>query len=59
MKDKKLEVRMTAYEMLQLEQEATRRGMTKSELMRSLIAKFPEPKDFKALKSATLPSSAI
>jgi predicted DNA binding CopG/RHH family protein len=43
MKDKKLEIRITSYEMRQLEQEATRRGMTKSELIRSLIARFPAP----------------
>jgi hypothetical protein len=43
MKNKKLEIRITAYEMRQLEQEAVRRGMTKSELVRSLIARFPAP----------------
>ena len=43
MKDKKLEIRVTSYEMRQLEQEADRRGMTKSELIRSLIARFPAP----------------
>jgi len=43
MKDKKLEIRITSYEMRQLEQEATRRGMTKSELVRSFIARFPAP----------------
>jgi predicted DNA binding CopG/RHH family protein len=43
MKDKKLEIRITGYEMRQLEQEAARRGMTKSELIRSLIARFPNP----------------
>jgi hypothetical protein len=44
MKNIKLEVRLTKYEMLQLEQEAIRRNMTKSELIRSLIARFPDPK---------------
>lgn len=43
MKDKKLEIRITSYEMHQLKQEAARRGMTKSELIRSLIARFPAP----------------
>ncbi len=43
MKNKKLEIRITEYEMKQLEQEACRRGMTKSELVRSLIARFPSP----------------
>ncbi|GET39604.1 hypothetical protein MiSe_43750 [Microseira wollei NIES-4236] len=54
MKNLKLEVRLTQYEMLQLEQEALRRDMTKSELIRSLIARFPEPliqKDVTGLKS--------
>lgn len=41
MKYKKLEIRIIGYEMKQLEQEANRRGMTKSELLRSLIARFP------------------
>ncbi|NES21758.1 MAG: CopG family transcriptional regulator [Symploca sp. SIO3E6] len=45
MKNKKLEIRITNYQMIQLEQEAVRRGMSKSELIRSLIAKFPEPKN--------------
>jgi predicted DNA binding CopG/RHH family protein len=43
MKNKKLEIRITEYEMKQLQQEASRRGMTKSELVRSLIARFPAP----------------
>jgi len=42
-KDKKLEIRVTDYEMRQLKQEADQRGMTKSELIRSLIARFPPP----------------
>ncbi|NEQ70524.1 MAG: ribbon-helix-helix protein, CopG family [Symploca sp. SIO1B1] len=45
MKNKKLEIRITNYQMTQLEQEAARRGMSKSELIRNLIAKFPEPKN--------------
>lgn len=45
MKDKKIEIRMTEYELRQLEQEAKRRGMNRSELIRSLIARFPEPKE--------------
>ncbi|GET42882.1 hypothetical protein MiSe_77000 [Microseira wollei NIES-4236] len=40
MRNLKLEVRLTQYEMLQLEQEDLRRNMTKSELIRSLIARF-------------------
>ncbi len=43
MKTKKIEIRMTEYELKQLEQEAKRRGMNRSELIRSLIAKFPDP----------------
>ena len=43
MKNKTLEVRLTEYEERQLKQEADKRGMTKSELIRSLIARFPAP----------------
>ncbi|NEO40656.1 MAG: ribbon-helix-helix protein, CopG family [Moorea sp. SIOASIH] len=45
MKDKKLTIRITNFEKRQLAQEAERRGMTQSELIRSLIARFPDPKD--------------
>ncbi|NEO49349.1 MAG: ribbon-helix-helix protein, CopG family [Moorea sp. SIO4A3] len=45
MKDKKLTIRITSFEKRQLAQEAERRGMTQSELLRSLIARFPDPKD--------------
>ncbi|WP_083304966.1 CopG family transcriptional regulator [Moorena producens] len=41
MKNKKLTIRVTDFERRQLEQEANRRGMTQSELIRSLIARFP------------------
>jgi hypothetical protein len=43
MKTLKLEVRVTEYEMKQLGQEADRRGMTRSELIRSFIARLPAP----------------
>jgi hypothetical protein len=43
MKNIRLEVRLTEYESRQLEQEAVRRGMTKSELIRSLVARLPAP----------------
>ncbi|MGB7442932.1 MAG: CopG family transcriptional regulator [Coleofasciculaceae cyanobacterium] len=43
MKTQRLEVRLTDYELRQLEQEAKKRGMSKSELIRSLIARFPLP----------------
>ena len=43
MKTKRLDIRLTDYEVQQLEEEAIRRGMTKSELIRSLIARFPAP----------------
>uniref|UniRef100_A0A1D9FVS7 CopG family transcriptional regulator n=1 Tax=Moorena producens (strain JHB) TaxID=1454205 RepID=A0A1D9FVS7_MOOP1 len=45
MKDKNLMIRLTDFEKRQLKQEAERRGMTSSELVRSLIARFPEPKN--------------
>ena len=40
-----LQIGISDDQMRQLEEEAMRRGMTKSELIRHLIAKFPEPKD--------------
>ncbi|MBD0364144.1 MAG: ribbon-helix-helix protein, CopG family [Coleofasciculus sp. C3-bin4] len=43
MKNIRLEIRLTEYESKQLEQEAAKRGMTKSELVRSLIARLPTP----------------
>ncbi|NEO63892.1 MAG: CopG family transcriptional regulator [Moorea sp. SIO4G2] len=46
MKDQKLIVRVTEFEKQQLKQEADRRGMTPSELIRSLIACFPIPQNF-------------
>ncbi|EGJ32372.1 MAG: ribbon-helix-helix protein, CopG family [Moorea sp. SIO3E2] len=45
MKDKNLMIRLTDFEKRQLRQEADRRGMTNSELIRSLIARFPDPKE--------------
>ncbi len=48
MKNSRLDIRLTDYEMQQLKEEAMRRGMTKSELIRSLIARFPAPSDFKS-----------
>ena len=43
MKNRRLSIKLTDYELLQLKEEAIRRGMTQSELLRSLIARFPEP----------------
>lgn len=43
MKNIRLEIRLTEYESRQLEQEAVKRGMTKSELIRSMIARLPAP----------------
>ncbi|MFB8787343.1 MAG: CopG family transcriptional regulator [Potamolinea sp.] len=43
MKNIRLEIRLTEYESRQLEKEAVARGMTKSELIRSLIARLPAP----------------
>jgi len=42
MKTKRIDIRMTAYEVLQLDSEAERRGMTRSELIRSMVARLPE-----------------
>ncbi|MGB7444681.1 MAG: CopG family transcriptional regulator [Coleofasciculaceae cyanobacterium] len=43
MKTEKIFLRVTEYEKQQLIEEATRRGMNQSELIRSFIAKLPEP----------------
>jgi len=45
MKTEKIFLRVTKYEKMQLVQEAARRGMSQSELIRSFIAKLPEPKN--------------
>ena len=45
MKTQKLVVRVTEFEKRQLQEEAERRGMTYSELLRSFIARLPLPKD--------------
>ncbi|WP_083305384.1 CopG family transcriptional regulator [Moorena producens] len=42
MKTLKMTIRLTEYEKKKLEQEATKRGMNQSEVLRSLIARFPE-----------------
>lgn len=42
-----LEIRLTDYESRQLGDEAVRRGMSKSELIRSLIARLPAPSNEK------------
>jgi len=44
MKTKRIDIRMTEYEVKQLDSEAERRGMTRSELVRSMVARLPEPK---------------
>lgn len=43
MKKRRIDIRLTDYEVRQLEAESMRRGMNKSELIRSLIAQFPAP----------------
>jgi predicted DNA binding CopG/RHH family protein len=43
MKNRRLDIKLTDYELQQLEEEAERRGMNKSELIRSLIARFSAP----------------
>ncbi|NEO65099.1 MAG: CopG family transcriptional regulator [Moorea sp. SIO4G2] len=45
MKTIKMTIRLTEYEKRKLEQEAEKRGMNQSEVLRSLIARFPDPKD--------------
>jgi hypothetical protein len=43
MKTKMLQVRLTEFELKQLEEETQRRNMSKSELIRSMIARFKLP----------------
>ena len=43
MKNRRLDIKLTDYELRQLQEEAMRRGMNMSELLRSLIARFPAP----------------
>jgi Ribbon-helix-helix protein, copG family len=43
MKTKMLQVRLTEFEFKQLEKEAQKRNMSKSELIRSLMARFELP----------------
>ncbi|MEQ9232739.1 plasmid mobilization protein [Coleofasciculus chthonoplastes] len=43
MKNEKIFLRVTKYEKNQLKQEAAKRGMTQSELIRSFIAQLPPP----------------
>jgi metal-responsive CopG/Arc/MetJ family transcriptional regulator len=43
MQTKRIDIRMTEYEVRQLEKEAERTGMTRSELIRSMVARLPEP----------------
>jgi metal-responsive CopG/Arc/MetJ family transcriptional regulator len=42
MKTKRIDIRMTEYQIKQLDSEAERRGMTRSELVRIMVAKLPE-----------------
>jgi hypothetical protein len=54
MKDRRIDIRLTNYELRQLEEEANRRAMSKSELLRGLIARFPAP-SFKVDSHSTCP----
>jgi hypothetical protein len=47
MKNIRLGIRLTEYEARHLEEEAIRRGMSKSELVRSLIGRLPDPSNKK------------
>ena len=42
MKTKRIDIRMTEYEFRQLDSEAERRGMTRTELIGSIVARLPE-----------------
>lgn len=43
MRDKRLAIRVTEYELLQLEQEAVRRGVSSSDVVRGWIAQLAKP----------------
>ncbi|MCC5603223.1 hypothetical protein [Nostoc favosum] len=43
MRDKRLVVRVTEYELLQLQQEADKRGVSNSDVVRAWIAQLPKP----------------
>jgi hypothetical protein len=43
MRDKRLAIRVTEYELLQLEQEAERRGVSSSDVVRAWIAQLAKP----------------
>jgi hypothetical protein len=43
MRDKRLVVRVTEYELLQLQQEADNRGVSNSDVVRAWIAQLPKP----------------
>jgi predicted DNA binding CopG/RHH family protein len=44
MREKRLVIRVTEYELLQLKQEADKRGVSNSDVVRAWIAKLPKPK---------------
>ena len=43
MQTKRIDIRMTEYEVRQLDSEEERREMTRSELIISMVARLPEP----------------
>ncbi|GEM_PF-2066631 len=43
-RERRLNIRVSDYELLQLEQEAKRRGLAVSDVVRAWIAKLPAPK---------------
>ncbi|MEH2380891.1 MAG: hypothetical protein V7K27_18730 [Nostoc sp.] len=45
MRDKRLVVRVTEYELLQLQQEADSRGVSSSDVVRAWIAQLNKPKE--------------
>ena len=59
MKTKRIDIRMTAYEVLQLDSEAERRGMTRSELIRSMVARLPELELKPSWKTGLLPKFVV
>ena len=41
---KRLEIRLSQYEMIQLQQEALKQGCSMADLLRKYISKLPKPK---------------
>ena len=59
MKTKRIDIRMTEYEFRQLDSEAKRRGMTRTELIRSIVARLPEPNIKPSFRTGLVPKFSV